>query len=257
MAHRSEFLDVRGVKTHVRLGGRGRPLLVLHPEFGADLWSPYQDDLAAHFRVVAPDHPGFGRSDRPEWLDRVDDLVFHYLDLLDLLDIEKLSLVGTSLGGWIAAAFAIAHPERVERLVLAAPAGFRVDGVERYDVFANPFEETLRHLFFDESRVAQLLPLEHGAEVVVRAYRELTTLARVGWNPYLYDPKLQERLPRIDAPTLVVWGENDDFFPPRYGEALVEILPHARLELVPRCGHLAPLEHGPAFARMAIDFLNA
>src|SRR5574339_351359 len=138
MPHRSDFLDVRGVRTHVMQAGRGRPLLVLHPEFAADTWSPYHDELAGHFRVVAPDHPGFGKSDRPEWLDEMSDVVLHYIDLLDLLEVDRISIVGTSLGGWIAAALAIAHPERVERLVLAAPGGIKVDGVERFDVFANP-----------------------------------------------------------------------------------------------------------------------
>jgi len=146
MAHRSDFLEVRGVRTHLLKGGRGRPLLVLHPEFGANMWAPYHDVLAAHFTVLAPDHLGFGQSDRPDWLETIDDLVFHYLDLLDTLELERLSIVGTSLGGWIAAAFAVAHPERVERLVLAAPAGVKVDGVERYDFFANSFEELLAML---------------------------------------------------------------------------------------------------------------
>jgi pimeloyl-ACP methyl ester carboxylesterase len=145
MAHRSDFVDVRGVRTHVLKGGRGRPLLVLHPEFAANMWAPYHDALAAQFFVLAPDHLGFGESERPDWLDTIDDLVFHYVDLLDLLRIERLSIVGTSLGGWIAAAIAIAHPERVERLVLAAPAGVKVDGDARFDFFARPFEETLQH----------------------------------------------------------------------------------------------------------------
>ena len=106
MAHRSEFLDVRGVRTHLLRGGRGRPLLVLHPEFGANAWVPYHDALASHFAVLAPDHLGFGGSDRPESLGSIDDLVLHYVDLLDVLEIDRLSIVGSSLGGWIAAAFA-------------------------------------------------------------------------------------------------------------------------------------------------------
>jgi pimeloyl-ACP methyl ester carboxylesterase len=257
MAHRSELLDVRGVRTHILQGGRGRPLLVLHPEFGADLWSPYHDRLAACFRVLAPDHPGFGKSERPDWLDGVDDLVFHYLDLLDRLELERVSIVGTSLGGWIAAALAVAHPERIERLVLAAPAGIRVEGAVRYDLFANPAEETLRRLFHDETRAAQIIPVEHGREVLVRAYREFTTLARLTWNPYLYDPKLQQRLPRVTAPTLIVWGENDEVLPRQYGEAFAALLPRASLKLLPACGHLVPLEQGEAFSRLAIEFLKA
>src|SRR5215510_7661696 len=93
MAYRSDYVDVRGVRTHVLKGGRGRPLLVLHPEFGANMWSPYHDALAAHFLVLAPDHLGFGESERPEWLDAIDDLLFHYVDLLDLLHIERVSVL--------------------------------------------------------------------------------------------------------------------------------------------------------------------
>src|SRR3954451_4709246 len=108
-------------------GGRGRPLLVLHPEFAARMWAPYHDALAAQFQVFAPDHPGFGDSDRPDWVDGVDDVGLHYVDLLDALGLERISIVGTSLGGWIALALALAHPARVDRLVLAAPAGIRVE----------------------------------------------------------------------------------------------------------------------------------
>lgn len=255
MAHRSDFVSVRGVQTHLLQGGRGDPLLILHPEFGADQWSPYHDRLAAHFRVFAPDHPGFGKSERPDWLDGVDDLVLHYVDLLDLLEVAHVSIVGTSVGGWIAAAFAVAHPERVDHLILAGAAGIRVDGADRFDLFANPIEETFRHLFFDEARSAQLLPTEYGPDVLVRAYREFGTLARLAWNPYFYDRKLQERLPRIKAPTLVVWGEHDTFLPLVHGEAMAALVPGAMLKTLPRCGHLAPLEQAEAFSRLVVDFL--
>ena len=257
MAHRSDFVDVRGVRTHLLKGGRGRPVLVLHPEFAANMWAPYHDALAQRFHVLAPDHLGFGESERPPWVDGIDDLVFHYVDLLDLLGIERVSIVGTSLGGWIAAAFAVAHPERVERLVLAAPAGIKVDGVARYDLFANPFEDILSHLFHDPTRAAQILPAEYGAEVIVRGYRELTTLARLSWNPYLYDPKLQQRLPRVRAPALIVWGENDAVLPPSYGDAFAALLPYGTLKRLPQCGHLVPFEQAGVFAELAIDFLSA
>jgi pimeloyl-ACP methyl ester carboxylesterase len=257
MAHRSDVVEVRGVRTHLYKGGRGRPLLVLHPEFAANTWAPYHDALAAHFQVLAPDHLGFGNSDRPAWLDGIDDLVFHYLDLLDHLAIERLSIVGSSLGGWIAAAFAVAHPERVERLVLAAPAGIKVDGVPRYDYFAHPIEDVLVHLFHDPARAAQILPTEYGAEVVVRGYHELTTLARLAWNPYLYDPKLQQRLGRVRAPALIVWGAGDAVLPPSHADAWSTLLPYATLKLLPNCGHLVALERADAFAELAIDFLTA
>ncbi|MFN8640798.1 MAG: alpha/beta fold hydrolase [Candidatus Binatia bacterium] len=257
MAYRSDRLDVRGTSTHVLRGGRGDPLLVLHPEFAARTWAPYHDALAARFHLIAPDHPGFGDSACPEWIDTVDDLVFHYLDLLDALALERVAVVGTSFGGWIAAALAVAHPERIERMVLAAPAGVRVDGVARYDYFANPLEETARRLFHDPTRAAQLRLAEAGAEDLVRGHRELTTLARLSWNPYLFDPKLQQRLPRVRTPTLIVWGDDDTVLPPAHGELFASLMPCATLRRLAACGHLPPFERAEAFAGAAIAFLTA
>jgi len=257
MAHRGEHLSVAGVRTYMQRGGRGVPLLVLPPEFGSHRWFPYHEALAAHFQVYAPDHLGFGESERPEWLEGVDDLVLHYVDLLDMLGLERVSVIGTSFGGWIAAEFAVAYPQRVERLVLVGAAGLKVDGVERFDVFVHPIEQTLQHLFFDQSRVAQLLPTELGPEVIVRGYRESTTLARLTWNPYMYNPKLARRLRRVTAPTLVVWGQEDSFLPPAHGEAYAQLIPHATLQIVPRCGHLVPFEQTEVFVRHVRGFLGA
>jgi pimeloyl-ACP methyl ester carboxylesterase len=257
MAHRSEFLSVAGVRVHLMRGGRGKPLLVLHPEFGSNRWFPYHDRLASHFQVFAPDHPGFGQSERPEWLDGIDDLIFHYADLLDMLDLDRVAVIGTSLGGWIAAELAVAYPERVTRLVLAGAAGIKVDGVERFDVFLHPIEETLLHLFHDPMRAAQLLPTEFGPEVIVHAYREAATLARLSWNPYLYNPKLPRRLQRVKAPTLVVWGENDTFLPVQHAEAYTRLIPAATLHRIGQCGHLVPFEQADAFAEVVLPFLAA
>ena len=257
MAHRSDVLSVAGVRTHIRRGGRGAPVLVLAPEFGANGWFPYHDALAAGFHVFAPDHPGFGDSERPEWIEGIDDLVFHYADLLDTLGLARAAVIGTSLGGWIAAELAATHPHRVERLVLAGAAGLKVDGVERFDVFAHPIEATLAHLFYDQSRVAQLLPAERGTEVILRAYREATSLARFAWNPYMYNPKLARRLRRITAPTLVLWGAEDTFFPPAHGEAYARLIPHATLQSVPACGHLVPFERCDVFIEHVTTFLTS
>ncbi len=256
MAHRSDLVEVRGTRTRLLRGGRGQPLLVLHPEFAAGMWAPVHDALAARCQVFAPDHPGFGDSACPEWIDGIDDLVFHYVDLLDQLALERVAVIGTSLGGWIAAALALTHPQRVTRLVLAAPAGLHVADVPRYDYFAHPFEETLRRLFHDPARAAQLLPTEHGAEGIVHGYRELTALARLAWNPYLYDPKLAQRLGRVRAPTLIVWGAADTVLPPAHADAFAAAIPGAVVELLPSCGHLVPYERADAFAARALAFLS-
>lgn len=237
-------------------GGRGAPLLVLAPELAPGRWFPYHEQLSGRFQIFAPDHPGFGASERPEWLDGIDDLAIFYLDLLDQLGLERVAVLGTSLGGWIAAELAVLQPQRVDHLVLVGAAGLRVEGVERYDLFLNPIETTLAHLFHDPARIAQLLPDDVGPDTVVQAYRDATTLARVAWNPYLYDPKLERRLRRIHCPTLIVWGEHDRFLPLPHGELYAAAIPGATLRVIPGCGHLVPFEDPQEFARIALEFLG-
>lgn len=257
MPYRGDLVSVAGLSTYVWRGGRGAPLLILAPEFAPSRWFPYHEALAAQFQVFAPDHPGFGQSERPTWLEGIDDMVFHYADLLDSLGLDSVALLGTSLGGWIAAELAATHPQRVRRLVLIGAAGLKVDGCERYDVFLNPIEETLRHLFHDPTRAAQLLPSEIGADRLVGAYREATSLARLTWNPYFYNPKLARRLRRIAAPTLVVWGEDDTFFAPAHGAEYARLIPDATLHTIPQCGHLVPFEKSEELVRLVGPFLAA
>lgn len=251
------MLSVNGVQTHLLRGGRGEPLLVLAPEFAANRWFPYHDALASRFQVLAPDHLGFGLSERPEWLDGIDDLVLHYVDLLDSLGLERVSIVGLSLGGWVAAELAVTQRHRVNRLVLVGAAGLKVDGVPRFDVFMHPLEETLQHLFYDQDRWVQLLSTDLGPDVIVRAYHESTTLARLTWNPYMYNPKLERRLGRIQAPTLVLWGENDAFLPLAHGESYARQIPNATLSVIPRCGHFPPFERTEEFVERVTSFLAA
>jgi pimeloyl-ACP methyl ester carboxylesterase len=139
---------------------------------------------------------------------------------------------------------------------LVGAAGLKVDGVERFDVFLHPIEETLSYLFHDSSRAAQLLPTEFGPDVIVRAYREAASLARLSWNPYLYDPKLEQRLRRITAPTLVIWGENDRFLPIQYAHSYVNRIPGARLCTIPNCGHFVPFEQTDQFVDEVTAFLR-
>ena len=232
MAHRSDFLDVRGVRTHLHARRPRRPLLVLHPEFAAESWAPYHDALAAHFHVA---RPGPSRASATAsgrtWLDgdrrsglplrRPARRARHRARVDRRHLARRLDRGGAAPSRIPSASSAWCSP---------APAGIKVDGVARYDFFANPIEETLRHLFHDPTRAAQLLPTEYGAEVIVRGYHELTTLARLSWNPYLYDPKLQQRLPRVRTPTLIIWGEDDAVLPPAHGEAFAALLPDATLK---------------------------
>src|SRR5262245_49263669 len=137
-------LKVSGVRIDAVERGTGAPLLFLHPGIGLDPASPVLDKLAAHGRLIAPTHPGFGTSEQPPSFDSVDDLAYFYLDLLDELDLKGVTLVGVSLGGWIAAEMAVKSTARLARLVLANTVGIKVSGRETRDIadiFAMPETE--------------------------------------------------------------------------------------------------------------------
>src|SRR5436305_13851360 len=118
-----ELLTRRGGRVH-RLGvGRGKPLLYLHGAGATNVWLPFHAQLAARCQLYAPDLLGFGASDRPEWLDTVQDHAVHLLDLLDALDLERVHVAGLSLGGWIAAELAVWASHRLKSLTLIDDAG--------------------------------------------------------------------------------------------------------------------------------------
>src|SRR5499426_4365752 len=121
---------------HVELieRGHGKPLLFLHPEIGIEPAAPVLDQLASRMRVLAPVHPGFGRSEQPRSFDTVDDLAYFYLDLLEHLDLRQVIVVGTSFGGWIAAEIAVKSTERLSHLVLANAVGIKVGDRETRDI---------------------------------------------------------------------------------------------------------------------------
>src|SRR5262245_38931226 len=116
-------------------GGDGPPLLLLHAAGGAGTWPAFYGLLAQRFEVIAPDHPGFGGSDDLPEVEAIDDLVYHYLDVLDRLGLDHVNVVGASLGGWIAAELAVHSPHRIERLALLGAAGLRVPGRMATDIF--------------------------------------------------------------------------------------------------------------------------
>ena len=130
-----------GGEVHLMRGGDGPPLLFLHGGGDSSTWSPLHEALSASFDVVAPDHPGMGGSDEFEAFSGVDDLAFHLDDLLDELGLPAAGVVGVSFGGWLAAELAVLAPQRVDRLVLLAPAGLRIPEHPVTDLFLMTPEE--------------------------------------------------------------------------------------------------------------------
>ena len=236
--------------------GEGRPILFLHPGIGIAPDAPVLDRLASKARVIAPSHPGFGRSEQPKDMTTIDDLAYFYLDLMDELRLEGATLVGISFGGWLAAEIAVKSTSRIARLVLADAVGIKVgarDTRDIADIFAMSEAELAQQAWFNPEAAKRDYKSMAESDLVAIA-RNREALARYGWQPYMHDPKLKQRLHRIRVPALVLWGEADRIASPDYGRAYAAALPNARFELLPRAGHFPHLEAPDEFAARVLAF---
>jgi pimeloyl-ACP methyl ester carboxylesterase len=240
---------------HLFRGGAGEPLLFLHAAGGADAWLEFHRRLAGRFDVIAPDHPGFGGSDEFPDVEAIDDLVFHYLDVMDALGVERPHVVGASFGGWIAAELAVTAPHRVASLVLLSPAGLRLADHPVPDIFLMPPDQLVATLFAHPPPATQPPRAAPDIGAILAAYRDQTALARFCWSPYLCDPKLERRLHRITAPTLVVAPSQDRLIPIAHARRYAERIPGALLTEIGDCGHAMYLERPAEFADVTIDFV--
>jgi pimeloyl-ACP methyl ester carboxylesterase len=237
----TSVIAVRGCRIRLMRGGTGSPLVFLHGASGG-AWLPFLTKLAQKFDVIAPEHPGFGESDTPDWLDTIDDLAYFYLDFLDELKLTGAHLVGSSLGGWIAAELAVRSTRRLASLTLVDAAGLYVANVERMDAFLGSDEQRLRNFFFDAKRADEMIARVLRPEDEDMALRNRTTVAKLVWQPRDHNPHLAKWLHRIDVPTLLIWGDHDRLFPKPYALAYQKLIPGAKLVIVPQCGHVPHIE---------------
>ena len=249
-------VEVQGGSIFVREDGAGPPVLFLHGPEDPE-WTPALTRLASELRVVAPDHPGMGRSALGPGLDTMDDLVGYYLDLIDTLALPEATVVGASFGGWVAAELAVALGPRLRRLVLANAAGLRVGDTDLPEIYLMAEDELARFLVADPGHAARVTPPTEDPALFERRLTQRATLARFTWHPYWHDPKLAERLRRVAAPTLVLWGAEDRFIPVAHGREFVTRIPDATLRLVPGAGHLPHLEQPELFAAAIADFVKS
>jgi pimeloyl-ACP methyl ester carboxylesterase len=255
-----ETIDVAGRPTIIMSAGEGIPFVYLHSSLGESFsWLPFYQAWARQFQVLVPTHPGFGKSGGFDDIDSVEDMAFHYVEMFDALGLDQVILGGVSLGGWIAAEFAVRWPERVKRLWIADSPGLWVDDDPLPDLFRYMRDRPkLRELMFHDpnSYIAKLVIQDNpDDERLLSAYQSMTVLARLVWDRP-YDPKLASRLHRIQCPVLLVWGENDKLVPPTYGEAYRSHLPQAEWKLIANCGHLPMFEREQEFVETISAFCN-
>lgn len=253
-----ERLDVRGIDLEVLRRGSGPPVLALHGLQPIDPAAPFLDLLARRAGVIAPTHPGFGGSPRPRDFDSVYDLVHLYLDLLETLPQERVTLMGFSFGGWLAAEIAAACCHRVERLILVDAFGIKLSDRETpdiLDIFNTHPDEVVRRSWHDAERFKP----DYNAwedDALVRYARGREALSLYGFQPYMYNPQLKRWLARIGVPTLVLWGAADRVVKPEYGRAYAEHVPGARFELIADAGHHPEIEQPEDFAGRVVGFMG-
>ena len=256
---RREFPTLGGIKIEIERRGKGRPLLLLQGEEALEAEAAFVDDLARTHEVIIPSPPGFGASERPLWMTNPNDLAFVCLDLVDHLKLAGATVLGFSLGGWIAAEMAAMDDSFMSKLVLVAPYGIKLGGPTDRDIadiwLLHPSKvATLKWHDAAKGRRDFTRMSEDKLAVVAR---NVESTARFCWEPYMHNPKLKQRLHRIAVPTLVVWGEHDGIVKADpYGRGYAGLIPGAEFKLIKNAGHLPHLEQPAAFMTALKGFIG-
>jgi pimeloyl-ACP methyl ester carboxylesterase len=250
-------LVIGGIELETLRRGQGKKLLLLHGLETIPPQARFLDLLARHAEIIAPSSPGFGRSARPDDVASVYDLVHLYLDLLETLD-DKVTVIGFSFGGWLAAEMAAASCHRVDRLVLVDALGIKISDRETpdiLDIFNSHPRDVAPRRWHNPAAWAPDFNAMSDDDIVLHA-RNREALCLYGWHPYMHNPRLQRWLAGIRVPTLIVWGAQDGIVTPSYGRAYSALIPGARFCLIDEAGHHPEIEQPEAFADEVMGFLG-
>jgi 2-hydroxy-6-oxonona-2,4-dienedioate hydrolase len=239
--------------------GAGPPLVLIHGLGGdADEWIFCMKELSSSNRVVVIDLPGFGRSDKPMIHYSIDGFVEMLERFLSALAIERASLVGSSLGGWVAAAFALKFAERTERLILVDAAGMQSEAPELpIDLRVSTHQhmrDVLSMMFYDQTFVTE--------ELVDLAYeghlrrQDGYTIDSVLQNFKDKREWLDERIAELKVPTLILWGEQDAMIPVSVSDTFHRLIKGSVREIIPQCGHLPAIEKPAELIQHAANFVR-
>lgn len=249
-------LDVNGVTVELRRQGSGPTLLYVHGHLGLWKADPFLDALARDFTVLTPSAPGFEGSPTVDRFTTIDELAYLYLDLMAQLDLDAVTLVGSSMGGWLALSIAIKDVSRLKSLVLLNATGVHFGGPEDEsigDIFSMAEDEFTTRGFADPDVGRKNYAEWSDAELLVSS-RNREAAARYGWMPCMYDPKLLQWLHRVHVPTLLLWGEADRITCAGYAEKLAGAIPGAVLEPIADAGHFPHMEKPVEAARRIAAF---
>jgi pimeloyl-ACP methyl ester carboxylesterase len=253
------LVEAGGLRVQLRCGGAGPPLLVLHGELGVPGWLRAWEALGRDYTLYVPSLPGFGQSARPDWIIGVRDLAAWVTWFVRDLELAApLPVIGSSLGGWVAAEIATVNAALFSKMVLVGAAGIRPDEGEVWDYFVHSTREALTQTFCEPQNAAEHARFYGDGwtredEAQAEWNREMA--ARLVWKPYMRSHSLPALLGGIATPTLVVWGRQDAIIPLAAGERYARSIPGAKLCVLDRCGHLPDMERPEAFVGAVREFL--
>jgi pimeloyl-ACP methyl ester carboxylesterase len=246
-----------GLPADILTAGTGPALLYLHNHLGRD-WDAFLEALAETHTVYAPRHPGSDEPDELLSLDGFADLALYYDDLLNALEVDSAVVVGHGFGGMAAAEFAAHCPARVSRLVLIDSLGLWLDETPIEDISGVPAERVASILSGSSEVTGALLaqPEDPAAipDFMVGRFLSQAAVSHFIWP--IPDRDLRRRLYRIVMPTLVLWGEDDQYVPAQYAHEFEQGLPNAQLKMIAGAGHMPQLEKADQVMAVLNDFLS-
>lgn len=258
-----------GYRIHYLDEGKGPVVVFLHGSGnGASGYSNFKHNypalVEAGYRVIVPDMIGFGYSDKPDDVEYPLDFFIECMkQLLDVVGIDRYTLVGNSLGGAVALGFALAHPDHVERLVLMAPGGLNdlpdylaMPGMAMMFGLFNSGEPVTEARMKEFFRKAFVVDPDCVTDELVRERFEIMKLQNPQVIKTMKVPNMTDRLGEIGCPALTLWGLNENMMPDSGIMKLAKGLKNGRMVLVPNCGHWVMMEHRELFNRMVLEFLR-
>jgi pimeloyl-ACP methyl ester carboxylesterase len=248
------FIEIAGGKVQMLQAGTGRSLVVLHHDIGNPGWLRFYDMLAEGFSVHVPSHPGFGRSERPEWMRTVRDMAIVYEWMLRKLKVEPVIVVGLGLGGWLAAEMATMCHHSFSHLILVNPMGLQPRHGEILDQFLINTIDYVRTGFENQDKYVEQYTAEPTLEQLEQweINREMTS--RIAYKPYMFDQTLPQLSGGITTPTLIIWGTQNRIVPRICGDQYCDAIPGAKLELISAAGHFLEMEKPTELAKLVQGF---
>ena len=256
-----KVVEVLGQKIRYHEAGQGPNLIFLHGlGSNAGIWAPNIGAASERYHVYALDQIGFGESDKPLIDYKIQTFVEFLQGFMQALAIPKASLVGNSLGGWIAADFAAQHPEMVDKLVLVDAAGMRwAAGPRALPVDLNPsslvaMRKILEFIIYDKQSITDALVRQAFESHLKRG--DGYTIQRVMAGAFATDQFEDEKLGSIHAPTQVLWGRDDALIPLSSAERYQKGIAGAKLVVIDQCGHIPQIEKPQEFNKALLEFLG-